>query len=109
MKATSLLVLLLACSSRQPDHIRQKMLDLEPEYQRCYKESETFKKKEKRGFKLAFSINTDGTTEGHKLVDQVGFDRKMDDCFLTVMKKLQFQPHPKGQAISVSQPFNFYP
>ncbi len=109
MKAISLLFLLMACSSRQPDHIKQAMLDQEPHYRRCYTESETFSKKEKRGFKLAFTIKADGTTDGHKLYDQVGFDRKMDECFLNVMRGLHFKPNTDGERTTVSQPFNFYP
>lgn len=109
MKAISLLFLLLACASRQPDYIKQTILDNEPEYRRCYLESETFRKKETRGFKLAFTIKSDGTTEGHKLIDQVGFDRKMDECFLNVVKKIQFKPSKDGSSINVTQPFNFYP
>ncbi len=108
MKAISLLFLILACSSHQPDAIRQKMLDLYPEYVGCYKKSETFQKNEKRSFMMSFTINTDGTTSAHKLYDQVGFDRKMDECFLGVMRTLRYQP-TEGKPITVTQPFNFYP
>lgn len=108
MKAISLLFLFIACSSRQPDQIKQAMLDREPEYHRCYIESETFKRDEKRGFKLAFTIKPDGTTEGHKIYDQVGFDRKMDECFLKVMKSIRFKPSTDGKTTTVTQPFNFY-
>jgi hypothetical protein len=109
MKAISLLLLLIACTSRQPDQIKQAMLDLYPEYHPCYVQSETFKKKEKRSFMLSFTINPDGSTTAHKLYDTVGFDRKMDECFLAVMKTLRYKPNTDGQTIAVTQPFNFYP
>ncbi len=109
MKAISLLFLFLACSSHQPDQIKQSMLDLYPQYHPCYTQSDTFQKKEKRSFMLSFTINPDGTTSAHKLYDHVGYDRKMDECFLTVMKTLRFKPTTDTKIINVTQPFNFYP
>ncbi|MES2529262.1 MAG: hypothetical protein V4598_19400 [Bdellovibrionota bacterium] len=108
MKAISLLILVMACSSHQPDAIKQQMLDKYPEYHPCYAQSETFKKNEKRSFMMSFTINADGSTSGHKLYDQVGFDRKMDECFLGVMRNLHYK-QTDGKTINVTQPFNFYP
>lgn len=113
MKAISLLILIVACSSREPKDpyafIGQGLQSKAPELRECYMSSPNYLRNEGAEIrsKIEFELQLDGTTTNHKVLDSSLKDKKFDDCLVTKLKSLKYPP--QKESVIVEQAFNFYP
>lgn len=113
MKAISLLFLLFSCATKPPedpyDFIKGPLMAKVPELRDCYMNSRNYLKNPGAEIrtKVEFDLNLDGTTSAHKVLESSLKDPKFDQCVVTKLKTLKYQP--QKEAIIVEQAFNFYP
>lgn len=108
MKAISLLLLLGACASHEPDPIREVILTRMPQYEQCLKTSKTFLtgKEETWALRTRFLINPDGSVTEPVILSSSVEDFPFQHCVRNELLLLKFPP--RTATVEVFQPLNFH-
>lgn len=113
MKAISLLIILVACASKEPKDpfafIGEGLQKKASELRECYMNSPNYLQNpgaEIRS-KIEFELQLDGSTTDHKVLSSSLNDKKFDNCLVSKLKTLRYAP--QKESVIIEQAFNFYP
>lgn len=112
MKAISLLVLLMACSTYQSsgDPIQDALAKRQRQLTQCYLESDSYKGKEvtETGtMTVGFTIDPEGNVRAERILGTDFKDPNLHVCVLGVVDKTPFDKPKNGESIHVTQPIRF--
>lgn len=108
MKAISLLILLAACSHRQPDDTLAGSLSRQ--LQQCYHESDSIFMKPPVEGKIVYEITTspEGKISEAKILESdFTKDRNFEACITGQVKRYKYPKSPENKEMKHIQPLNF--
>lgn len=113
MKAISLLIFLIACSSKAPQDpitaIEVPLIGKHPGIRECYMNTSEYIKNpgSEAQVKVEFDVRNDGSTADHKIISSSVQESRFQKCIISSLRTLKYPP--QNETFIVEQSFTLTP